>query len=233
MIRKLGAFHLHRHTVQFSVLVAHVLCLTFHAPMIDAVLSNKSQSIYWNPLPEQNVFRHNVSLHLTFHFDVENLKRFLSWKHRRGLACRTCNTLAWIWQENKPAAEPSDPAFPFNASTLLAGFMMAESADIGLLIGLVGSFKSIITTWAVSPIFSRTQINLSDSMVRVLKLMLVGLIPTLVNCNRNIVLTNWWLNQVKSLEIGKAQACFLKLWKSNRSNQHSMVHRQKCLLGQY
>ena len=49
---------------------------------------------------------------------------------------------------------------PFNAITLLAGFMMAESAEIGLRIGLVGSDMSMMTTWAVSPTFSRTQMYL-------------------------------------------------------------------------
>lgn len=94
---------------------------------------------------------------------------------------------------------------PFNAMTLLAGFMMAESAEIGLLIGLVGSDMSMITTWAVSPTFSRTQMYLklktmirvfkivfdifksgaylSDSMVRELNPMFAGVIPTFVSCN--------------------------------------------------
>ena len=72
--------------------------------------------------------------------------------------------------------------------TLLAGFMIAESAEMGLLIGLAESFMSIITTWAVSPTFSRTQMNLSDSMVRVLKLTLLALIPTAVSYNNIQVL---------------------------------------------
>lgn len=55
---------------------------------------------------------------------------------------------------------------PFRAMTLLVGFMMALSAEIGLLIGLVGSDMSTITTWFCSPTFSRMQMNLSDSMVR-------------------------------------------------------------------
>ncbi len=38
---------------------------------------------------------------------------------------------------------------PFKAMTLLAGFIMAESAEMGRLIGLVGSDMSIITTWKV------------------------------------------------------------------------------------
>ncbi len=71
---------------------------------------------------------------------------------------------------------------PFRAITLLAGFMMAESAEIGLLMGFVGSCKSMMTTCAVSPTFSRTQMNLSDSMVRVLNPMLAALIPILVSC---------------------------------------------------
>ena len=66
---------------------------------------------------------------------------------------------------------------PFSAITLLAGFMMALSAEIGLRIGLLGSFISIITTWACSPTFSLMQINLSDSIVKVLKPMFAGFIP--------------------------------------------------------
>lgn len=68
-------------------------------------------------------------------------------------------------------------AIPFSAMTLLAGFMMALSAEIGLRMGVLGSARSIITTWACSPTFSRTQMNLSDSMVKVLKPMLAGLMP--------------------------------------------------------
>lgn len=37
---------------------------------------------------------------------------------------------------------------PFNAMTLLAGFMIAESAEIGLRIGLAESARSMITTCA-------------------------------------------------------------------------------------
>lgn len=67
---------------------------------------------------------------------------------------------------------------PFNAMTLDFGFMMAESAEIGLLVGLLASAMSIITTCATSPTFSLTQIYLSDSMVRVEKPMFAALIPT-------------------------------------------------------
>lgn len=61
---------------------------------------------------------------------------------------------------------------------------MAESAEIGRLIGVVGLDISMMTTWADSPTFSRTQINLSDSMVRVLKVMLAALIPIEVSYNQ-------------------------------------------------
>ena len=71
---------------------------------------------------------------------------------------------------------------PFSAMTLLAGFMMALSALMGRRMGLVGSAMSMMTTWAVSPTFSRTQMYLSDSMVRELNPMLAALIPTLVSC---------------------------------------------------
>ena len=55
---------------------------------------------------------------------------------------------------------------PFNAMTLLAGFMMAESAEIGLLMGLVGSDMSMMTTCAVSPTFSRTQMYLEYDPIK-------------------------------------------------------------------
>lgn len=66
---------------------------------------------------------------------------------------------------------------PFKAMTLDFGFIIAESAEIGRRIGLFALSMSIMTTCAVSPIFSRTQINLSDSMVRVEKPMFAALMP--------------------------------------------------------
>ncbi len=67
---------------------------------------------------------------------------------------------------------------PFNAITLLVGFIIAESAVIGRLIGLFGSAISMIITKAVSLTFSRTHINLSDSIVSELKPIFVTLMPT-------------------------------------------------------
>jgi len=68
--------------------------------------------------------------------------------------------------------------------TLLAGFMIAESAEIGRRVGLVASFMSMMTTWAVSLTFSRTHINLSDSIVSVLNENELALIPTFVSCTK-------------------------------------------------
>ena len=75
-------------------------------------------------------------------------------------------------------------SLPFNAITLDAGFMIAESAEMGLLVGLVGSAMSTMTTWAVSPTFSLIQMYLSDSMVNVEKPMLAALIPILWSYER-------------------------------------------------
>lgn len=73
--------------------------------------------------------------------------------------------------------------------TLLAGFMIALSAEIGLRIGLLGSFMSMITTWACSPTFSLMQMNLSDSIVRVLNPMFAGLMPRFWSWKRRKGLT--------------------------------------------
>lgn len=68
--------------------------------------------------------------------------------------------------------------------TLLAGFMMAESALMGRRIGLLVSFMSMMTTCAVSPTFSRTHMNLSDSIVSVLNEMVAVLMPAFVSYGR-------------------------------------------------
>ena len=85
--------------------------------------------------------------------------------------------------EKQPSAKKDRP---LSAMTLLAGFMMAESAEIGRRMGLAVSFRSMMTTWAVSPTFSLTQMNLSDSIVSVLKPMLVALMPRFCSCTTAI-----------------------------------------------
>lgn len=61
---------------------------------------------------------------------------------------------------------------------------MAESAVMGLRIGLVASARSMMTTCEVSATFSRTQMNLSDSIVRVANPICCTLIPTFWSCNK-------------------------------------------------
>lgn len=73
---------------------------------------------------------------------------------------------------------------PFSAITLLAGFMIAESALMGRRMGLAESFMSMMTTWLAPFTFSRTQMNLSDSIVSVLNEIEFALIPAAVSCHR-------------------------------------------------
>lgn len=54
--------------------------IAFHAPMIDGSFGDQSDGIERNPLPENDIVRHHVGFHLGFHFNVENLKRFLSFQ---------------------------------------------------------------------------------------------------------------------------------------------------------
>ena len=81
---------------------------------------------------------------------------------------------------------------PLSAITLLAGFIMAESAEIGRLVGLALSFISTITTCAVSLTFSRTQMNLSDSMVRVLNEMELLLMPMFRSCKQEMKMETFY-----------------------------------------
>ena len=68
------------------------------------------------------------------------------------------------------------------AMTLLTGFMSAESAVIGRFMGgLFGADISTMTTALAAPV-SRTQMNFSLSIVRLVKEMLAALMPALVSC---------------------------------------------------
>lgn len=64
---------------------------------------------------------------------------------------------------------------------------MAESAVIGRRTKSFAFARSMITTWFCSPTVSRTQMNLSDSIVRVLKPMLAALMPRLWSWEKNQV----------------------------------------------
>ena len=56
--------------------------------------------------------------------------------------------------------------------------MTAESAVMGLRMGLLASARSMMTTWEVSATFSLIQMNLSDSIVSVAKPICCTLMPT-------------------------------------------------------
>lgn len=62
----------------------------------------------------------------------------------------------------------TDGTVALSAITLLAGFIKADSAVIGRLRGDIGDAMSTITTLLDAPV-SRTQMNLSDSIVTFVK----------------------------------------------------------------
>lgn len=47
--------------------------------MVDRHLGDQREGVQGDPLPEHDVFRHGVRLHLGLHLDVEDLERLLSW----------------------------------------------------------------------------------------------------------------------------------------------------------
>ena len=77
--------------------------------MIDGVVGDERERFRVDPLPERHVLGHVVRLHLRLHFNVEDLQGSGGWKS---------NTLILQYTTT----------VPLSASTLLAGFMMAESA---------------------------------------------------------------------------------------------------------
>lgn len=121
------------------------------------------------------------------------------------------------------------PLLPLRAMTLLAGFIMALSAEIGLRIGLFGSFMSIITTCACSPTFSRMQMNLSDSMVKVLNPMLAGFMPRFWSCKENnkyCKITKWKSPNLQSWQVsGKLLP---KTCHKQQHNHWNPAHRNRC-----
>lgn len=47
--------------------------------MVDGIVSHKCNCVKGDPLPEGDVVRHGVRLHLALHIDVEDLKGFGGW----------------------------------------------------------------------------------------------------------------------------------------------------------
>ena len=95
---------------------------------------------------------------------------------------------------------------PLTAITLLAGFIIAESAAVAILIGLVESFMSMMTAWVVFSTFSLTQINLSDSIVTVLNPMFSAFTPTSVSYAVKLLLSILY-RPCKTCIVGLSQWC--------------------------
>ncbi len=77
-----------------------------------------------------------------------------------------------------PAAPATDA---FSAMTFVAGFINAESAVIGRFRGVIGADRSTMTTEFDAPV-SRTQMNLSLSIVTLVKEMNCWFIPKFGSC---------------------------------------------------
>ena len=53
------------------------LAVTLHGPVVDGGLRHQGDHVLGDPLPEDHVVRHGVSLHLGLHLNVEDLQGFL------------------------------------------------------------------------------------------------------------------------------------------------------------
>lgn len=62
---------------QTGVPVEHFgrLGIPLHAPVIDGRVRHQGNRVYRYPLPEHDLLRHGVGLHLTLHLNVEDLQR--------------------------------------------------------------------------------------------------------------------------------------------------------------
>lgn len=52
--------------------------LTVHAPVVAGIVGGERDRVGVDPLPEDDLLRHRVRLHLALHLDVEDLQRFSS-----------------------------------------------------------------------------------------------------------------------------------------------------------
>lgn len=54
------------------------LGISLHAPVVDGRVRHQGDGVYRDPLPEHDVLRHGVSLHLALHLNVKDLQRLCS-----------------------------------------------------------------------------------------------------------------------------------------------------------
>ena len=117
------------------------------------------------------------------------------------------------------------------AITLLTGFIKADSAVIGRLIGVVGEAMSTMTTLLLAPV-SRMQMNLSDSMVTFVKEMNCWLTPMLGNCKQErhrlayyVRRRRWQSISAENWQIRGAQTNFRPPYDSVNHKQSYILHR--------
>ena len=60
------------------------LGLPLHGPVVDGGLRYQGDGVEVDPLPEDDVVRHLVGLHLALHLNVEDLQVLGSWEAGRG-----------------------------------------------------------------------------------------------------------------------------------------------------
>ena len=69
--------HTHTHTRLQPQLFRGI---TFHRPVVDGCLCYQGNSVEIDPLPEDDIIGHLVSLHPTLHFNVEDLEALAGWR---------------------------------------------------------------------------------------------------------------------------------------------------------
>ena len=108
------------------------LTVPLHGPVVDRGLRHQGDHVLGDPLPEDDVVSHRVGLHLGLHLNMDQITTGLFTNDVIITSMLKICKVFWA----------------FKAITLLAGFMIALSALMGLLMGLVGSLMSMMTTWA-------------------------------------------------------------------------------------
>lgn len=145
-------------------------------PVVDGGVGDDAEGGVGDPGPEDDVAVHEVRLDLLLELNVEDLELALG-----------CSTRAKSGQLLSPPLSLSvrlNPrkCIPLRAMTFSSGCMMADSAEIGRRMTLLASLRSMMTTCFTPLTSSRTQMNLSDSSVRVAKPIEVGCTPSAVSC---------------------------------------------------
>eukprot|EP00850_Spirogloea_muscicola_P015183 SM000114S24146 [mRNA] locus=s114:189803:197796:+ [translate_table: standard] len=151
-----------------------------------------------------NVFEMNLRILLVLiHHQSRELKGFvriqLALCQKGAEVLKKWRSRAWLNRntlQNTQLHEytPLELQIPLRARILLVGFMRAESAVMGRRRGCIGVAMSMMTTLLEGAV-SRTQMNLSDSMVTCVKVMNWLLMPRLVNWQKHHSIRRWSAGQ--------------------------------------